>query len=74
MAKVQRIYPESKTALIHWIEQNFHDIQGYVATFEMKDGTTMTIHEVQGVIQAAGLSAVTSYKMKEVIDSMDDEG
>jgi len=55
MAVVQRIYPESKTGLINWIEQNFHDIDEYVVQFTMKDGTTMFVYDTYNVINALGM-------------------
>lgn len=60
MAEVQRIYPEAKTALINWIEENFHDIESYVFTCLQSDGTTMTIHHVKSKIEARGLLAIAS--------------
>lgn len=66
--KVQRLYPEAKTALINWIEQHFHEIEGFVATFELKDGSTLTIHDVKTHIQAAGLASITENKMRQVIE------
>lgn len=52
---IQRIYPEPKTALINWIEQNFHQIADYVFTCRLSDGSTMTIHDIGGRIEALGL-------------------
>jgi hypothetical protein len=45
MSKVQRIYPESKTAVINYIEENFHEIDEFVCTFRFKDGTSITIYD-----------------------------
>jgi hypothetical protein len=43
--EVKRIYPESKTGLINWIEENFHDIDEFVVMFQMKDNTTMFVYD-----------------------------
>ncbi|MFE4569957.1 hypothetical protein [Paenibacillus chitinolyticus] len=42
---VERIYPESKTGVINWIEQNFHDIDEFICIFQMKDGTTTFVYD-----------------------------
>jgi hypothetical protein len=55
MSKVSRIYPESRTGLINWIEQNFHDIDEFAVTFKMKDGTTMTVYDCYSALNAIGL-------------------
>lgn len=55
MAEVKRIYPEAKTALINWIEENFHDIDSYIFTCRLKDGTSMTVHDVDSFIEALGM-------------------
>jgi hypothetical protein len=54
MSNIKRIYPESKTALINWIEENFHDIEEFVAVLEMKDGTQMTIYDFYSYRNAMG--------------------
>lgn len=53
MADIMRIAPESKTGLIKWIEDNFHEIKQFVAVFRMTENTpihpnessTMTIYD-----------------------------
>jgi hypothetical protein len=64
--KVKRIYPESKTALIKWIEDNFHDIDEYVAVFEMKDGTQMTIYDFYSYRNAKGTIEMASEGLYEL--------
>lgn len=58
MSEVKRILPESKTELINWIEQNFHDIDTFVVTFNLKDGTTMTVYDCYSFVEALGLTGV----------------
>lgn len=55
MVDIQRIYPEAKTALINWIEQNFHEIDAYVFVCTMVDGAHQTIHHVDSRVQALGI-------------------
>lgn len=59
MTDVKRIYPESKSALINWIEENFHDIDSFVVTFHMKDKTTMTVYEIESYFEALALVEIT---------------
>lgn len=55
MADVMRIYPESKSGLINWIEQNFHEIDEFVVQFTLKDRTTMFVYDANSVISALGM-------------------
>lgn len=55
-AQVKRIYPESKTGLINWIEENFHDIDEYVFTCTLKGGTTMSVYDCYSYLSALGLA------------------
>ncbi|MFE1563042.1 hypothetical protein ACFW52_09450 [Bacillus velezensis] len=55
MSKVKRVFPGPTNGLINWMEKNFHEIDGYVATFNMKDGTTMTVYDAESYLQAVGL-------------------
>lgn len=56
--KIVRIYPESKTGLINWIEENFHDIDEFVVTFKMKNNTTMTVYDAYTYFNALGMSMI----------------
>lgn len=58
MGNVKRIYPESKSGLINWVEQNFHEIDQFAATFVMKDGTTMTVYDVYSYLEAVGMAGI----------------
>lgn len=58
MEKVKRIYPESKTGLINWMEENFHNIDQFVATFSLKDGTTMSVYDSFSYLEAVGLAGI----------------
>lgn len=55
MNNVQRIYPESKTGLINWIEENFHDIDEFVVQFQMKDNTSMFVYDCYSFRNALGM-------------------
>lgn len=59
MSNVKRIRPEPKTALINWVEENFHEIDSYVATFTLKDGTTMTVYDCHTFVEAMGIVGVS---------------
>jgi hypothetical protein len=59
MSNVSRIFPEAKTGLINWIEKNFHNINQFVATFSMKDGTTMTVYDCYTFLEAIGIVGVS---------------
>ncbi|MFB5192673.1 hypothetical protein [Alicyclobacillus fastidiosus] len=69
-ATVQRIYPESRTGLINWIEQKFHDIDQYIVTFAMKDGTTVTVYDTYSFFNAMGLCGVQT----DVIQRLNSDG
>ena len=58
IAEIQRIYPEPKTALINWIEQNWDNIESYVFVALEKSGETMTIYDVDSRMEAFGLLAI----------------
>ncbi|MFB3901767.1 hypothetical protein [Bacillus amyloliquefaciens] len=58
MSKVKRVFPGPTNGLINWMEQNFHEIDGFVATFNMKDGTTMTAYDAESYLQAVGLADI----------------
>lgn len=58
VAEIQRIYPEPKTALINWIEQNWDNIQSYVFVALERNGETMTIYDVDSRMEAFGLLAI----------------
>jgi hypothetical protein len=55
MNNVKRIYPESKTGLIQWIEENFHGIDEFVVMFQMKDDTTMFVYDTYSYRNAVGM-------------------
>jgi hypothetical protein len=54
MDNVTRIFPNNASRLAHWIEENFKEIDQFVATFTMKDGTTMTVYDVYSYVEALG--------------------
>lgn len=55
MKNVIRISTEGRTGLIKWIEDNFDDIEEFVATFKLKDGSTMTMYDVISYFNAAAI-------------------
>lgn len=59
VGNVKRIYPEAKTGLINWIEENFHEIDAFAATFALKDGTTLTVYHATTFLEAMGIVGVT---------------
>lgn len=68
MAEVKRIYPESKTGLINWIEENFHNIDEFVAMFHMKDGTSMFVYdtyEYRGALGTVEMAKENLYQMAQ---------
>lgn len=52
MGDVTRIYPESKTGLINWIEENFHEIDEFTVTFKLKDDTSLTVYDAYSYFSA----------------------
>jgi hypothetical protein len=66
ISKVTRIFPEAKTGLINWIEENFHDIDQFVATFTSKDGTTMTVYDCFTFLEAMGIVGVTQSTISDL--------
>lgn len=59
MNQVSRVYPGAVNGLINWMEQNFHDIDQFAATFTMKDGTTMTVYDAYSYLEAVGIAGIT---------------
>lgn len=55
MCDVKRIYPESKTGLIKWIEDHFHEIDEFVVQFQMKDNTSMFVYDTYSYRNALGM-------------------
>lgn len=58
MAEIKRIYPEAKSGLINWIEQNFQEIEQFVGSFKMKDGQMYTFYDTYSFLEAMGLTAI----------------
>ncbi|MEC0475647.1 MULTISPECIES: hypothetical protein [Bacillus subtilis group] len=71
MGKVSRVYPGPTNGLINWMEKNFHEIDGYVVTFKMKDGTTTTVYDAHNHIEAAGLADIGRNTIHQLVE--DDE-
>lgn len=70
MAEIKRIYPESKTALINFIEQNFHDIDEYFFVAEMKDQTQISVYDFYSYRNALG----TLESAKEGLNQLAESG
>ncbi len=74
MAEITRISPESKTGLIKWIEDNFHDIEQFVAVFRMKDAepthpwerVTMTIYDCYTYYDSVAMTAIAQDTMHKL--------
>jgi hypothetical protein len=71
MSKVTRIFPGATNGLINWMEENFHDIDGFVVTFNLKDKTTMTVYDSYSYVEALGLFEVGKSNINEL--AMNDE-
>lgn len=68
VSKVKRIYPESKTGLINWIEENFHDIDEFIFKAEMKDGTSMFIYDMytyRGAVGSVEMAKESLFQMAQ---------
>lgn len=68
MSNIKRLYPESKTSLIKWIEDNFHEINEFMFVAELKDGTSMNIYDFftyRGAIGTVEMSKQTLYHAVE---------
>lgn len=60
MNKVRRMAAEAITGTIKWMEDNFHEIDAFVVTFMLEDGTSMTIHHTSSYFEALGIAAYTT--------------
>jgi len=58
VAEIKRIYPEARTGLINWMEQNFQEIDQFVASFKMEDGQMYTFYDTYSFLEAMGLTAI----------------
>ena len=56
--KVKRIYPGSLNGLINYIEENFQEIDQYVVTFHLKEGSTLTVYDSYSYLEAVGLAGI----------------
>jgi hypothetical protein len=66
---LSRIYPEAKTGMIKWIEDNFHEIDSFVSTFSLKDGTTMTIYDAHSFLEAMGILGVATSTISDLANN-----
>ncbi|PRS28971.1 hypothetical protein [Bacillus pumilus] len=64
--KVKRVFLGAVNGLINWIEQNFHDIESFVTTFKMKDGTLMTIYHNELYLEAVGMAEICKDTLHEL--------
>jgi hypothetical protein len=71
MNNVKRVYPGAKNGLINWMEENFHEIDSYVATFTMKNGNSMVVYDCHTLIEAFGIIGLSHAKITELAN--DDE-
>lgn len=67
---VKRLYPEGKTALIKWIEDNFEDIGDYLFICTVKhDNSTMTIYDCDSFFNAAALAAMQEHTIHTLAEN-----
>lgn len=66
MAEIKRIFPGAVNGVINWMEENFHDIDEFVATFHMKDGTTMTVYDCFSYFNATAITGITHDTIQEL--------
>ncbi|KLV15366.1 hypothetical protein [Bacillus altitudinis] len=71
MGGVKRVFPEAVNCLSNWIEQNFHEIDSYVTTFKMKDGTLKTIYLNESYLEAIGMVEIAKESLLQ--SAKDDE-
>lgn len=64
--EVKRIYPESKTGLINWIEENFHDIDEFIIQFQMKDNTSMMVYDAHSYRNVLGMLEMAKDSINEL--------
>ncbi len=62
------MYPGPTNGLINWMEKNFHEIDGYAATFKMRDGTVRTIYDALSPVDAIGMAEIGKSAIQEAID------
>lgn len=65
-AAVKRIYPESKTGLINWIEENFHDIDEFIFIAHMKDNTGMNVYDTYSYRNALGMLEIAKDSLNDL--------
>jgi hypothetical protein len=58
VSNLKRVFPGPTNGLINWLEQNFSEIDGFVAIFNLKDCTSMTVYDAYTYVQAVGLVEV----------------
>ena len=69
--KVKRIFPGPVNGLINWMEENFDNIDEFVVTFHLKDGTTMTVYDVYSYFNALAITEISKDTIHKL--SHDDE-
>lgn len=69
MSKVARVFPGPVNGLINWMEQNFHEIDQFVVTFALKDGTTMTVYDAYSYLEATGMAGITLNTIQEQVQN-----
>ncbi|MEK5006585.1 hypothetical protein MHI11_05405 [Bacillus sp. FSL K6-3312] len=71
MGEVERVFPGAVNGLINWIEKNFHEIDSFVTTFKMKDGTLKTIYHNESYLEAVGMAEIAKESLHQA--AKDDE-
>jgi len=71
IGKVTRISPNTVHRLANWVEENFDNVDQFVVTFAMKDGTTMTVYDAYSYVEALGIAAISTDCLQKI--AADDE-
>lgn len=61
---VIRISSERKTQLIKYIEDNFDDIDEFVAIFKLRDGGLVSTYESKSFLNTAGMISILDDTVK----------
>ena len=65
--KVKRIYPESKTGLINWIEENFHELDEFIFIYQMKGNTGGSYYDTYSYRNALGMLEIAKDSLHDLV-------
>jgi hypothetical protein len=66
MSNIKRICPDNKTALIKWIEDNFHNIDQFVFVARMSNSVTTTIYDCFTYYDSVAMTGIAQNVMHEL--------